>query len=123
MGGDYEHIWQRTLPEAHHLAFYKLYHLAKFLSAAKGRREQYFATVAQGPEILRDVLDREPSEQDVLSFIAFVLGKDRTFVSHVSEHGGAVQTLEPEKWRRVLEAGAGAIVGEYLVALENGDAK
>jgi hypothetical protein len=108
------------VPEAHHVALCKLHHLAKFLGEAKGRREHYFTIVAEGPATLEAVLHREPSEQDVLSWIAFVLGKDRTFIAYVSDHGGAAQALEPEKWRRVLEAGAGMIVGTYLIARENG---
>jgi hypothetical protein len=119
MDGNYEHIWERTLPEVHHVALCDLYHLTKFLGASRGRRDQYFMTVAEGREILERALHREPTEQDVLSWIAFVLGRDRTFLPHVCKHGGAAEALDPAKWRLVLEAGAGAIMGEYLIANED----
>lgn len=118
MTQDHEHIWDRTLPEPHHFALCKHLHLAKFLDAAKRRKEQYFATVSLGSATLERVLHRKPSEQDILAWTALVLGKDRSFMSYVSDHGGAVHALEPEKWRRVIEAGAGAIVAEYLIACE-----
>ena len=108
------------LPEAHHVALCSLYHLRRFVHAAPDRREQYFLIVAEAPATLQRVLGVTPSEQDVLSWIGFVLGKDRTFLPHVSKHGGTSMALKPDEWRLVLEAGAGAIVGEYLISLESG---
>lgn len=110
----------RCLPEAYHVAHCNRHHLRKFLGSAKGRREEYFTTVADSPAILRRTLRREPSERDVLSFVAWVLGKDRSFQPYVTEQGGAELALDAETWRQVLEAGAGAIVGDYLIALESG---
>jgi hypothetical protein len=115
---DHDHIWARTLPEAHHHALCKLYHLKKFLGAAKGRREAYFEGVARARATLETVSKREPHDLDVVSMMAVVLGKDQTFLPYVSRHGGAAHAIDPAKWRRVLEAGAGAIVGAYLIALE-----
>lgn len=119
MGEDHEHIWARVLPEAHHRAFFALYHLSRFLDAADGRRERYFTAVEKSRGTLRWVLERDPLEQDVLSLMALILGKDRTFLPYVSKHGGASQALDPNSWRFVLEAGAGAIMGEYLIACED----
>jgi hypothetical protein len=120
MAHDHDEIWMRTLPQPHHVVLCDLYHLRRWLSDAKGRREHYFETVSESPATLQRVLDREPDEHDVLSWMAFVLGKDRSFLPHVCKHGGASQALDPEKWRLVLEAGAGAIVGEYLIAVAEG---
>lgn len=86
-----------------------------FLSAAKGRREQYYATVAKGRGVLLYVLDREPSQLDILGLIAYVLGRDGTFLSYVSDHAGATRALDAQTWRQVLEAGAGSIMGDYLI--------
>lgn len=121
MDDDHEDIWARMLPEAHHRALYRLYHLAKFLDAAQGRRDRYFTAVDKSRGTLRWALERDPSEQEVLSLIALILGKDRTFLPYVSKHGGASQALDPDHWRFVLEAGAGAIMGAYLIARTNGD--
>jgi hypothetical protein len=121
MRTDYEHIWARTLPEAHHRALCKLHHLANFLGDVKGRRAVYFEAVAQAHATLKNVTKLEPQDQDVVHMIEVVLGKDRTFLPFVSKHGGAELALDPAKWRLVLEAGAGTIVGTYLIALENGN--
>lgn len=115
MAEDFDHIWARVLPEAHHGAFRSLLHLSGFLEAAKGRREHYYATVAKLRGVLLWAFDREPSDHEVLGLLAFVLGRDRTFLSYVSKHGGATQALDPNKWRLVLEAGAGTIMGDYLI--------
>lgn len=120
MEHDHEHIWACVLPEAHHRVLCRLYHLARFLSAAKGRQDEYFEGIVQTRATLRRVLQREPPDQSVVSVIAAILGQDRTFLPYVSKHGGASQALDAAKWRLVLEAGAGAIVGAYLIALEGG---
>ncbi len=114
-------IWKRLLPEPGHVVVCDLYHLKAFLGAAKGRRERYYKAVADGPATLTQALGIAPTEQDVLSWIAFVLGHDRTFLAHVSKHGGAEPVLDADRWRLVLQAGAGAIIGEYLIAHDNGD--
>jgi len=114
----YEHIWARALPEAHHRALCGLFHLPKFLDAAKGRREHYYVTVEKARGVLNWGWEREPSEQEVIGVLALVLGRDRTFLSYVSEHGGASQALDPVRWRLVLESGAGTIVGQYLITHE-----
>jgi hypothetical protein len=72
---------------------------------------------------LEVVLKLQPEDREVVSMIAVVLGKDRSFLPYVSKHGGAIQALDPQRWRLVLEAGAGAIVGAYLIALEEGRIK
>jgi hypothetical protein len=120
-GADYEHIWRRTLPEPYHVVLCDLYHLKQFVRVDSGRRETYFAILAGLPTMIYRVLGCEPSEQDVVCVIAGILGRDRTFLPYVRTHGGAVDTFDPIKWRMVLEAGAGAIVGEYLVACEAGE--
>lgn len=120
MSADYDHIWKRTLPEAHHVVLCDLYHLKTFLRASKGRRALYFRTVAEGPATLQRAFGYEPSERQVLSWLAWVLGQDRTFLAYVTTHGAVAEALDPQKWRLLLEAGAGAIVGEYLIAAENG---
>jgi len=121
MSADEDSIWKRTLPEPQHVVLCERYHLRKFLDASKGRRALYFRTVAEGPATLQRVLGCEPSEHEVLSWIAWVLGKDRTFLAFVGRHGAVAEPLDPEKWRLLLEAGAGAIVGEYLIATEDGN--
>lgn len=121
MDADHEHIWARMLPEAHHRAMCGLYHLPTFLDAAKGRRERYYTAVDKSRGVLQWVLERDPLEHEVLSMVALVLGKDQTFLPYVSKHGGAGEALDPVRWRFVLEAGAGAIMGEYLIARDNAE--
>lgn len=121
MRADVDGIWKRVLPEPEHVVLCELYHLKAFLGAAKGRKERYFKAVSDGPATLTQALGLKSSEQDLVSWIAFVLGQDRTFLSHVSKHGGAEPVLDAARWRLVLRAGAGAIIGAYLIARDNGD--
>jgi hypothetical protein len=112
------HIWKRTLPAAHHVALCDHYQLRRFLPASKGRREQYFAMV----DAFHTTLKRAPcgsSDHLLLKAMALALGEDRTFLSFVTRHGGTEEARDPERWQRVLEAGAGAIIGEYLTANGN----
>jgi hypothetical protein len=109
--------WERALPAAHHVVLCNQYHLTKFLAASKGRREQYFAMV----DAFHTILNNAPcgsSEPLLLKAVALALGGDRTFLSFVTHHGGTDEARDPERWQRVLEAGAGAIVGDYIATKE-----
>lgn len=110
-----ERIWERALPDAHHVVLCELYHLKKFLAASKGRREQYLGFVRTFEMTLKST-PCGSSDQVLLQTTALVLGRDRTFLSFVTHHGGAEEARDPDRWGRVLEAGAGAIYGEYLSA-------
>lgn len=121
MSADVDAIWKRVLPEPEHVVLCDLYHLKGFLGAAKGRKERYFKAVATGPATLTQALGIAPSDLDVVSWIAFVLGQDRTFLAYVSKHGGAEPVLDAARWRLILRAGAGAIIGAYDIARDNGE--
>jgi hypothetical protein len=113
-----EQVWKRALPAAHHVALCDRYHLRKFLGSVRGRREQYFVMV----DSFDATLKRAPcgsSDPLLIKLVALALGEDRTFQAHVTKHGGGDEALDPERWRRVLEAGAGAVLGEYLTTRGN----
>jgi hypothetical protein len=110
---DEQNSWKRALPDAHHVALCDLYHLKKFLAAGNGRREQYLSLATR----LQATLEQAPcgvSDRLLLKAMALALGDDRTFLSYVLGHGGTDEARDPERWQRVLEAGAGAILGEYF---------
>lgn len=86
----------------------------------RNRRRKYFTSIDEGKGLFERLWDHEASDDDLLYVLMRALQNDRTFRGHVRREATAITLTDPDLWRSICQAGSGAVLQQYVNAIDSG---